>query len=380
MWIYIDETGNTGTNVFDPNQPVFLLGYVASRTNIDLLSARQIQRIARYVGQPYLHATEIPPDQVDGVCTEVATLVEERDVRFGFSRVSKDYLAVSKLFDTLFDPHENLEAPWLTYWVRPLRLMMVHKIASIVDEPLLQRFWNCLFQKNAAIRSQEFVAVCKDLQQRAVGLPDARSRELISQVTDWAIQNPNTITLRLTRTISLGHAPNLVAFMPLMGLMDRLSRLWRRPVRAIYHDRSGQFRSNLIEMHQVFSNAQPGPVTITVGQQEVLRRVPGSAFEMRESAASAGLQIIDLVLWLLNRIDRGDQLPPGAYRLLNYVMRRSQISDLSFASVTPELEHQIGEIMDAPFTPEDERRARDLIELDERRRETARQEYYSSNQ
>jgi hypothetical protein len=37
MYAYVDETGNTGNQIFDPNQPLFITAAMMTRVNFDVI-------------------------------------------------------------------------------------------------------------------------------------------------------------------------------------------------------------------------------------------------------------------------------------------------------------------------------------------------------
>ena len=50
MWAYVDETGSTGNNIFDIDQPIFATAAMMTRTNFDLVHEKSVTAIARKVG------------------------------------------------------------------------------------------------------------------------------------------------------------------------------------------------------------------------------------------------------------------------------------------------------------------------------------------
>jgi hypothetical protein len=56
VWAYVDESGNTGNRIFDPEQPFFVTAAMATKANFDLVRSAEVAAIARKVGAPALHA------------------------------------------------------------------------------------------------------------------------------------------------------------------------------------------------------------------------------------------------------------------------------------------------------------------------------------
>jgi hypothetical protein len=148
MYAYIDESGNTGKNIFDEEQPLFLTAALISKVNFDLLERDNILRIARRFGRDTLHANEFGEAAVESYSSDLLQILKRRNCRFFISRAEKNYLAVTKLVDTLFDCFENKAVPFHTYNFRPLRLLIVFKIARILTVETAAKFWGSLMEKN----------------------------------------------------------------------------------------------------------------------------------------------------------------------------------------------------------------------------------------
>ena len=59
MHAYIDESGNTGFNLFDPAQPYFLNVAMSSPVDFDKIFQERVKHIAHSAGVEYLHASEM---------------------------------------------------------------------------------------------------------------------------------------------------------------------------------------------------------------------------------------------------------------------------------------------------------------------------------
>jgi hypothetical protein len=101
----------------------------------------------------------------------------------------------------------------------------------------------------------------------------------------------------------------------------------------------------------------------------------GSEFDVKSDSDSAGIQAIDIILWLYLQHSREAEFPVSCVKLMNYVFKHGWISDFSFSGVGNQVERQFGDIFRTPITPEQEAEARRLIELDEKRRLESMQQY-----
>ncbi len=97
--------------------------------------------------------------------------------------------------------------------------------------------------------------------------------------------------------------------------------------------------------------------------------VRGSNFSVLEDSQCPGIQIADIVLWLYAQFRKGKELPSGCLALLEYIFEHGWESDFSFAGVEREYLEKFDAILSKPFPPEEEAKARAILErLEEGRR------------
>jgi Protein of unknown function (DUF3800) len=356
MYAYVDESGNTGNRIFDPDQPLFITAAMMTKTNFDVIRKGDLAAIARKVGGQALHANELGVARVETVADDLLRIVKQADARFFVSRVEKLYLAAAKVYDTYFDAGENLAVPWQAYWVRPLRLALMFKLSSfVITEEIAMTVWDCMTAPNAQKSKAFFLQAAEAMLARASNLPDARSRQLVTEALEWALENPENFSTHIRDKINRNtHSPNFVAFTNLIDGLGMASKAWKSPVREIVHDEQSQFERTLRQWHAVFSRPDLAKVEpwYWPGENEplTLSKAPGSKFRMAREEASPGLQVVDVVLWLFKRVVTDKDIGPRGARLLNRVFQRGSQNDLSFVGVGAAVEQKLDEIMDTPLT------------------------------
>ncbi len=370
MFIFADETGNTGKNLFDATQPYFLTAALVTRTNFDVLCAGRIREIARSVDADTLHASELGFEGVEAIADPLLRLFKRKKAYFLISRVEKRYLLATKVIDHIFDSGENPAVPWHVYNIRQLRIILVFKVAALLDDELAELFWNCLMERQETVCREYLVRFCKILLSRVPALPDARSQKVMGEAIQWAIDNPHALLIHTnTKHKLLAHMPNMVAFANLLEGIDVLSKKLGRPVRCITHDRQSQFEKTLEAWHEIFSNASNEPIMLP-GEVRILQKVPGSTFQIKADHDSPGIQAIDVVLWLFLQFNKGRDLPPRSTTLLNHVMKKGWQNDFSFIGVGKALCRNLDEKFQADLTAEQMAEAKVMLE----RFEASRQE------
>ncbi|MCB1103417.1 MAG: DUF3800 domain-containing protein [Cephaloticoccus sp.] len=372
---YIDESGHTGANLFDPVQPIFYTGAVISCFDFDARYPTLLEDISRPHGLPRFHANELGLKKLQPHLSKIQSIIKRENIRFYLARVVKRDLALAKFFDTFFDPHENRSVPWHVYWILPMRFMLILKLDVIVSDEARQRFWAALMEPVEAIANRLLMESINLVRPQVGRLPDARSRELIGNALDWAEANSEAITYhQKSKRHRLPHYPNLITFSEMLGAFQRQSEFHSRPVEVIKHDRQMEIQPVLSEWHRLISNAHDGEVAI-FGKRMKVRAVPNSSFVISSSAESAGIQLVDLILWLeRKRLEQGI-LVPEANALLDRVERQAEFFDLSRQFTESKCREDLKEVYAAPWGEAEAARGMEFLDVAENRRLAAMKEY-----
>ena len=376
MYAYIDETGNTGRNLFDPEQPVFMYGALMSRMDFDTRCRQSLNRLAEDIGAQAVHASDLGINKLELIAGELLALLANADAHIFVGRVVKVDLAVMKLVDILFDSGENMAVPWHVYNTRPLRLLNVIKIAHLLDENILSGFWNALMETNQQRAYEQLEPILKEIRSRVNSLPDQRSREIISQAIQWAIENPESIHYYSnSKALRNGHLPNMTIFPELLGSIEIKSQDWQQPVVEIKHDRQSQFEKMVTEWHALFSTATADPLILPFGEKHIFRRVFGSKFTISSSVESPGIQMIDTILWLFRQLERQQPLPVKCAKLVEYSITRGDKFELSLPEVISYLSDFFQKLQSVPITASQQENAEHFLKIAEDRRQQNIREY-----
>jgi uncharacterized protein (DUF2252 family) len=81
MWAYIDETGNTGNRIIDPNQPVFIAAALATKTNFDLVYGHDVARSAKTARVAALHANELGIGRIELIARDLRRILRAAEVK-----------------------------------------------------------------------------------------------------------------------------------------------------------------------------------------------------------------------------------------------------------------------------------------------------------
>ncbi len=365
---YVDETGNTGHNLFDEKQPDFWTAALVTKGDFDLNYGQRLLKTGNLVGTQVLHAKELGVKKIEVLSIDLLELLRAAQAHFFVSRVEKRYLLASKMFDSIFDSGENAAVGWHNYNIRPLRLMLAFKFASILSIETASLFWKCIMEPNKDKAMQMLPEICAMVLENVNRIPDERSRQIIGDGLQWARSHPESMQIHTDRAVvRKGHFPNLVAFTNLIRGLENYSTRWKRGIARINHDQQSEMKATLELYHSLAANAS-GEIIKWAGESYKFQMAAGSEFRMVSDEKSAGIQVTDVVLWLYARFRKGDQLPEGCSMLLDYVFRHGWESDFSFGGVEEAVKPTLKAIMDAPFPPAKERESKEMLEHFEKQR------------
>ena len=345
MFAFVDESGNTGANIFDENQPIFYSGAIATKNNFDIIHGQKLAQIAKSVGVASLHGRVLGIHRIEPISLSLLAVIKKARPRFMISRVEKKYLIVTKMFDHIFDSGENPAVLWTHYNHRILRLTLVFKLSVIVKKETAKKFWSCLLDRNQKRAYQTLSVVCAEILDNIARVPDARSREILAKGLMFVRDNPSVVDIHSESVFANnGHMPNIVAFFGLLDGLDMLSKKWESPVRTITHDQQAQFGETLREAHEWVKGLPPGSFR-WAGENHSLQKVASSTFDLKSDDDSPGVQMADVILWLFTQVDRGRPLPPGCSKLLSEALKKALMNDFSFNGVHEQIYPQFSKIM-----------------------------------
>lgn len=329
MYFHVDESGNTGNNLFDPNQTRLSYGLLSSRTNVDALGHAIHRKMLRAVGGESLHANALGVEKLTLITPLLLELQNKIKFDFDYYFIDKPTYALVLLFDAIFDAGLNEAVKWDTYWT-PLRFMLIHKLDSLLDEPLLKEAWRLCIHKQISREENAIVGLLTELNARVLASNlDDRSKEIMTDAFAFGIAHP--LKLDFGTHDQKIVSPNAVCFQFVVSAMAmRLRKKGFKDASSIIIDQQTEFNRAQIGTHYHQKLISDGlkkasalerkryvghPLYVNIGTDELLRRgMPKAEIKVQSSSNSIGLQIVDIYLWITNRIlTRGELSDDLAY-------------------------------------------------------------------
>lgn len=367
MYFYVDESGQTGLNLFDKNQPYLYYGVLSSKLNVDILAKQDVKKLRKQLGVDRLHAAELGNGRLVDIHKEICRLNKKFDFKFSFHKVTKADHALISFFDQVFDQGLNPAVPWAAYWT-PLRYFLLFKLAYLFDDELLKKSWAARITTNKTKAEVMLISICMEIISRVDILTDVRAKEIINDGLKWVIQNPSKINYNVrTKKDSLQISPNLVGFQAVLhGIANTLKKK-NSKASAVIVDRQSEFNAAQEFISSFYQRTRN--VSFNIGPNMPvmdLKHTPTVAINCTPGTDSIGLELVDIYIWIFKRHFEKKDLAPELYKIIQDQLSKGQYTENSISA----LEARWGKwFFDSPeLSAEEEIKAKELYELQEERR------------
>lgn len=334
MHFYVDETGHTGPNLFDQTQPVLSYGVLSSVEDLDKVAEKDLAVLRKALRVPRLHAAELGMHRLEDVIDTLLVLQKKHRIRFDIYQVVKRDHSIISFFDQVFDQGMNPAVSWTAYWT-PLRYPLLLSLANLFDDELAGKAWRARLEAHDGRSELLFRDVCNTLLQRCARLHDARTRELITDALNWAANNFPQLSYNCkTNKDRLRIMPNMVGFQSVLhGICKRLGGPNRRA--EIIVDQQSQFNTTQRELSEFYRQIREQPFAIGPGLPVMdMSNMPEQPLVFQSGTTSAGLELVDIYLWVYKRFMEDKELTKPLQRLVYTNRNISLTSSLSLNSIS----------------------------------------------
>lgn len=344
MFFHVDEAGNTGNNLFDHTQPRLSYGVLSSLTNADAICTDMHKEIQHKIGDVQIHANQLGFGGLVKIAPQLIEIQKTMKFDFDYYFIEKLDFALVLFFDSVFDSVLNEAVKWDTYWT-PLRYLLIHKLAKLFDEPLLRESWRLCTEKRTKNHKEDIVQLLTEVKRRAESSNlDARSKEVIVDALDFGIAKP--MELDFGQPDQKMISPNVIGFQFVVScIARRVRKKNKKKATSIIVDRQHQFNNAQISTHYYQTKIAEAlkkaphkeknyylkhPLFATFEESEIVPTgLSGRELTISKSVDSIGLQIVDVYLWIANKLVSGQDVPNELGYLWSLFGHRSSIDGIS---------------------------------------------------
>lgn len=384
MFFYIDESGNSGNNLFDRDQPTLSYGVLSSKWDVDAHAEDERRALLAVIGGEELHANRLGAAGLQRIKDLLAELHDRFEFCFDYYYIHKTSFAVVTFFNAVFDAGINPAMKWDWYWT-PLRFPLVGVLHDLLEEDLLRESWRlCSVPHNRIPREanniRTLLTAVIDRVQR--GDVSDRLREILIDALQYGSRNPTDMDFGTSSPTAL--SPNSIGFQFVLTAIAYRQKIHRQAALGITVDRQTQFNGAQVKTYEIQSKmaaalrgngdervrylSHPFLEGVRDDTRTLIDHFPQERIQIAESGQSFGLQVTDTYLWLLNRYIRTGDVVPGFEPLLDSVLMNGMFDGISMAAMTQRwaaFESQLPSLSEV--TPEQQAVAQEMIDAHRRK-------------
>ncbi|MEQ8260496.1 MAG: hypothetical protein RH947_09370 [Alcanivorax sp.] len=267
MFFHVDESGNTGNNLFDNSQPRLSYEVLSARTNVEFMGKSLHKKMCERLGVDDLHANHLGVGALTEIYPLLLKLQRKMDFRFDYYYIDKPFYALVTFFEAVFDAGLNEAVSWISYWT-PMRFLLINKLSLLLDEDDLKESWRLCSHLSIEREADAVSGLLNRILGKvgSVGL-DTGSQEIISDALEYGAANPERLGFGAHNDTVI--SPNTVCFQfVVMAMARRLRKKKRKDALGVFVDRQSQFNIAQVDTHEMARKMQAGLAAATARQRE----------------------------------------------------------------------------------------------------------------
>jgi Protein of unknown function (DUF3800) len=295
--VFLNESGNTGSNLLDVNQPVFTFVGVGIKNNrIHEIAERINELKSKYnIRSEELKAKDIFRRNKDGIIREVAELLMGREFQLFINIAEKRFVIASFIESDFFDLAFNDRCD--NSWTHPVddRNLNSNFFFKHLSDQAITACGN--FFSTGLNIEEAFWLVHRDIQDKEYKIPLAEillgakaHLEDLSRITRQVVSEDTTI-----------HAPNYFTFCDLINKIEHYY-LNINGDSLLQFDSSSQFNTSFIRIYSALKNASPSAIIAPDRIPFIAGYEAIKGMNVVDSKDSVLIQCADLLATAINRV------------------------------------------------------------------------------
>ena len=343
---YTDESGNTGLAVFDKNQPYYRTTTLLTAEDIEVSGKTVIEECHQILGVDELHGSDIKLRAIEQVADTLYRFLEPRDVRFAIVQIDKRHVVALKFANWVLDSQNNMAVDDIHYSSKFHNFALSGFIEHLLTDADLERFWMLGRRADA----EEFSILCREVLGRARTFEkvDKRLRQLTVEALEWAADHSDKLVVDRLSPLD---SPNIVGINHALVCLREFAEEQDFRITRFIHDEQQEFGRRFEEMFKIlskhkFENHWFMPSTVALTDRFECN------FEMASSKDNVGLQITDVMMYLLAKV-QDVKAGSASDRLIEIVNRSFRFLEFSAYQLNADLKTMADEARSKPLSEEE---------------------------
>lgn len=201
IYLYADEAGNTGSDLFnDKNQPIFYTSVIFCKNDldIDVNIKEDYQKICNEFLKSEvseIHFIELSPEERKNVSKAMIELIKKYDLEVFISLIEKRYLPKLFFIDEFFDSGLNPKVPPEIYNVRMHRQILTFGIVNEFTDEDSEKFYKLFINQD----KENLIEFIKDIIPKITKNKPKYHIELVNNALNYVIENIETFLFKMDK-------------------------------------------------------------------------------------------------------------------------------------------------------------------------------------
>lgn len=299
VFIYADESGHSGTKIFDNNQQFYIQGALISIHDIQEEIEPIISKYLKLYNISRLHGYELGEEKVSKVTNEIIKVLENFNWEVHFTYIEKKLLLAIQFITLILHPLENKAIPYIfieNEYFRHSLLIEIHKILIVHHKK--DEIWSYILKNDI----DSLIEFSKELLENNL-INDSDISKFIIKGLKFVINNPKVFFEDLTKgkNAKKESSPNMLAFQSLQNHITLFCEKNNESVNSFIHDKSDEFKGIMRKYHKELSGLYFKEDELNSVKGIKKSKYTQGEFKLESSQNCHGLQLIDLIMWIFQR-------------------------------------------------------------------------------
>jgi len=299
--IFCDESGNTGTNYLDPNQPLYVLsGWMVERN----LSYRAKNRVQDLKEKNFPQAQELKGSKLlksskgKSFCSNLifGEMGDAHCIPF-FIIAEKRYAVAAKMVESFLDSEYNERINTAFSWMNAQKKQIAEIIYDVSDGSI-EKYAEAHKRPEFSTIKESYLLLLNELEENGY-------KDLVYAVEGvkdnlHEVLDEETHTLQAVEKNAM-HTLNYPVFVSFIQLIEKFSRTTNFKKVRMFHDEVAQFEKAYPEIFSLYSNSKSQEEFILENGASILFSTDKiKTFQMEDSKRSLMIQAADVLSSTLN--------------------------------------------------------------------------------
>ena len=323
MYAYIDESGNTGGNLQDSNQPFFYHMALLSEDNLD--KEEDFQKILTKFNLQELHGSR-QKNLIESYALDLLTILKKHNTHFFFHCTEKKIFAYIKLFEAIFDSAENKYSNFIIYKEKKTRFALLCYFIDTIDSNIAFDFYNkCTLEIDEEKATKNFTKIC---QEAFFCIKKGKVNPINSYMVNvirGALQDTTNLSICSNRDNKKYNIPNLFDWMNLLNNISQYVINKKDSIDKIIHDNQHKFMESIRDVYSFCARLGENNAVLNFGS---FGKIAYSAysqnrdiFDFKNSYQSFGIQATDVCLFIFSHLEKYKE-SKNTKQLIHFITER----------------------------------------------------------